>query len=140
MHANILIFLVFGVAAVAFVAPFFFGKRKAQEEIGLTPLYEDRYCRILSGFGGAGSYGGYGRVTFYENFLVASLFSPKVVPYHEIKLASIVKIRWYPFISLTFDRELLGFSKTLQFSSAEPERILAIVRHKCPGATLVSRA
>ena len=124
---SVITITVVGVTAAVLTALAVLGLPKARQERGLEPLHEERFCRIWITLRRQG----YARVAFYEQFVVVSILSPKVIHYDEILSASIVFILGSPYIALKLSRSPPLWSDVIQFSSEAQNKVLAILHRKC---------
>ena len=103
-------------------------KRKAPEEAGKQPLYEERcsfYWRWLKGGVIAGGNIPVARVSLYDTFLVVALVHPTKVPYSDISSISLEK----SWISNSITIELVT-GRGLRIYPKNGERIVSLIKEQ----------
>jgi hypothetical protein len=117
------------IGIVAVIGLISLSYRRAKEEKGLTPLYEER-CKaggLLLGNPHKWSR----RVSLYENFLVVTMFWPKVIRYEDVHSISLQRSLFSKkYVSLEYKDGL--FEGTFDFFAKQPENALAILQSRCP--------
>jgi len=110
------------VVVVVLLAPMLLARRRAEQERGLTPVFE-AFC--------AGTFAWIGRtnipmirLSIYKNFLVIAVISPSVIPFTQLARAEVR--------AGLFGRRLfieLRRGTTYQLSVRDPESVVRLLQH-----------
>ena len=113
------------VVGVVLLAPMLLARRRAEQERGLTPVFE-AFC--------AGTFAWIGRtnipmirLSIYKNFLVIAVISPSVIPFTQLARAEVR--------AGLFGRRLfieLRRGTTYQLSVREPESVVRLLQQLRP--------
>jgi len=87
LDSPLLALIIIAFGAAIFTSFFFLPRLRSREEIGVTPLYEER-CTIRKSIGFGVFAGGnmpLWRVSFYDRFMVIAFVLRSLIPYEEIE-------------------------------------------------------